>query len=205
MDAAETGRSEQLAISIFREHGGMLRTGDALQLGIHPRTLYEMRDSGVLERISRGVYRLSDLPPLSDPDLATVATRIPEGVICLISALAFHRLTREIPHYVYLALPRGDRPPRLSHPTLRVFWLTDAVFRAGVETHTLDGVSLRIYSPAKTIADCFKYRNKLGIGVAVEALRMLKERGDLDPDEIVHFARICRVENVMKPYIQALT
>ena len=106
---------------------------------------------------------------------------------------------------MYLALPRGDRPPRLSHPPLRVFWLTEPVFRAGVETHIVDGVSLRIYSPAKTIADCFKYRNKIGIGVAVEALRMLRERGELDPDQILHFARICRVEKVMKPYLQALT
>lgn len=205
MDTTETNQKEQSATAIFREHGGMLRTGEALQLGIHPRTLYELRDSGILERISRGVYRLADLPPLSDPDLVSVATRIPQGVICLVSALAFHRLTREIPHYVYVALPRGGEPPRLEHPPLRIFWLSDAVFRAGVETRPLDGVSLRIYSPAKTIADCFKYRNKIGIGVAVEALRMLKERGDLDPDEILHFARICRVESVMKPYLQALT
>jgi len=205
MDAIETDQKKHSATAIFREHGGMLRTGEALQLGIHPRTLYEMRDSGALERISRGVYRLTDLPPLSDPDLVAVATRIPQGVICLVSALAFHRLTREIPHYVYVALPRGGEPPRLEHPPLRIFWLTDAVFRAGVETHSLDGVSLHIYSPAKTIADCFKYRNKIGIGVAVEALRMLKERGDLDSDEILHFARICRVETVMMPYLQALT
>ena len=205
MDAIETDQKKHSATAIFREHGGMLRTGEALQLGIHPRTLYEMRDSGALERISRGVYRLADLPPLSDPDLVSVATRIPQGVICLVSALAFHRLTREIPHYVYVALPRGGEPPRLEHPPLRIFWLTDAVFRAGVETHSLDGVSLHIYSPAKTIADCFKYRNKIGIGVAVEALRMLKERGDLDSDEILHFARICRVETVMMPYLQALT
>ncbi|MCE5254861.1 MAG: type IV toxin-antitoxin system AbiEi family antitoxin domain-containing protein [Actinomycetia bacterium] len=205
MDTAEIAQSEQLAIAIFREHGGMLRTGEALQFGIHPRTLYSMRDSRILERISRGVYRLADLPPLSEPDLVSVATRIPAGVICLISALAFHRLTREIPHYVYLALPRGDRPPRLSHPPLRVFWLSEPALMAGVETHTIDGVSIRICSPAKTIADCFKYRNKLGIGVAVEALRMLRDRGELDPDEILHFARICRVENVMKPYLQALT
>lgn len=204
MDATKTTQKEQIATAIFREHGGILRTGEALQLGIHPRTLYEMRDSGALERISRGVYRLADLPPLSDPDLVAVATRIPQGVICLVSALAFHRLTREIPHYVYVALPRGGEPPRLEHPPLRIFWLTDAVFRAGVETHSLDGVSLRIYSPAKTIADCFKYRNKIGIGVAVEALRMLQERGDLQPDAILHFARICRVENVMRPYLQAI-
>ena len=203
MNTTQTTQKEQIA-ELFRDHGGMLRTGDALELGIHPRTLYSMRDSGVLERISRGVYRLADLPPLSDPDLASVATRIPQGVICLISALAFHRLTREIPHYVYVALPRGGEPPRLDHPPLRVFWLTDSVFRAGVQTLDLDGVSLRIYSPAKTIADCFKYRNKIGIGVAVEALRTLRERGDLDPDEILHFARVCRVEAVMKPYLQAV-
>ncbi len=204
MGAPEMTSREQAAIATFREHGGLLRTREALQLGIHPRTLYEMRDSGALERISRGVYRLADLPPLSDPDLVSVATRIPEGVICLISALAFHRLTREIPHYVYLALPRGDRPPRLDHPPLRIFWLSDAVFRAGIETRPLDGVLLRIYSPAKTIADCFKHRNKIGIGVAVEALRMLKEQGNLEPDEILRFARICRVETVMKPYLQAI-
>jgi predicted transcriptional regulator of viral defense system len=205
MNIKQTTHGEQIAAEVFGTHGGMLRTGEALQLGIHPRTLYSMRDSGVLERITRGVYRLADLPPLSDPDLTTVATRIPNGVICLISALAFHRLTREIPHYVYVALPRGSEPPRLDHPPLRVFWLTDAVFRAGVETLELDGVSLHVYCPAKTIADCFKYRNKIGIGIAVEALRTLKERESLDPDEILHFARICRVEAVIKPYLQAVT
>ena len=204
MDSTPTNQTDHIAAALFREHGGMLRTGEALELGIHPRTLYSMRDSGVLERISRGVYRLADLPPLSDPDLVSVATRIPQGVICLISALAFHRLTREIPHYVYVALPRGGEPPRLDHPPLRIFWLTEPVFRAGVETRTLDGVSLRIYGPAKTIADCFKYRNKIGIGVALEALRTLRERGELNPDEILHFARICRVEAVIKPYLQAL-
>jgi len=114
----------------------------------------------------------------------------------------FRGITREIPHYVYLALPRGDRPPRLSHPPLRVFWLTEPVFRAGVATHTPDGVSLRIHSPAKTIADCFKYRSKVGIGAGVESLKMLMERGELDRDEILRFARICRVETVMKPYLR---
>jgi predicted transcriptional regulator of viral defense system len=204
MDTVETTQSEQIAAALFREQGGMLKTGQALELGIHPRTLYSMRDSGVLERISRGVYRLADLPPLSDPDLVSVATRIPQAVICLISALAFHRLTREIPHYVYVALPRGVEPPRLEYPPLRVFWLTEPVFRAGIETHAVDGVPIRLYGPAKTVADCFKYRNKIGIGVALEALRMLRDRGELDPDEILHFARICRVETVMKPYLQAL-
>ena len=204
MDSTETSQSEQTAAALFRERGGMLRTGQALELGIHSRTLYSMRDSGVLERISRGVYRLADLPPLSEPDLVSVATRIPQAVICLISALAFHRLTREIPHYVYVAVPRGVEPPRLEHPPLRVFWLTEPVFRAGIETKTVDGVSIRVYSPAKTVADCFKYRNKIGFGVALEALRMLRDRGELNPDEILHFARVCRVETVMKPYLQAL-
>jgi predicted transcriptional regulator of viral defense system len=204
MDTSETSQIELTASALFRERGGMLKTGQALALGIHPRTLYSMRDSGVLERISRGVYRLADLSPLSNPDLVSVGTRIPQGVICLISALALHRLTREIPHYVYVALPRGFEPPRLEHPPLRVFWLTDPVYRAGVETRLVDGVSLRVYGPAKTIADCFKYRNKIGIGVAVEALRALRETGRLDSDEILRFARICRVETVIRPYLQAL-
>jgi len=196
---------EQAAVAIFREHGGILRVRQALRLGIHPRTLYSMRDSGVLESITRGVYRLADLPPLSDPDLVSVATRIPQGMICLISALAFHGLTREIPHYIYVALPRGSEPPRLEYPPIRVFWLAKPVFRAGMQERTVDGVPFRVYGPAKTVADCFRYRNKLGIGIALEALRLLREREDFDPDEVLHFARVCRVEAVMRPYLQVLS
>ena len=192
------------AASVFRERGGVLRTMEAVRLGVHPRTLYAMRDAGVLERLGRGVYRLADLPPFGNPDLVTVALRIPEGVLCLISALAFHEITTQIPHEVYLALKRGAEPPRLKYPPVHVFWFTGRAFTAGIETHHLDGINVRVYGAAKTVADCFKYRNKLGIDTALEALKLFLRDRKGSPDELMSFARVCRVEKVMRPYIEAL-
>lgn len=116
------------AKALFRRHGGLLRTSEALRLGIHPRTLYAMRDEGVLEQLSRGLYRLAELPPLGAPDLVAVARKVPTAVICLISALAFHELTVQIPHTVYIALARGTEPPRLDYPPVRIFWFTGDAF-----------------------------------------------------------------------------
>lgn len=192
------------AIHQFHSHGGVLRTSDALRLGIHPRTLYAMRDQGLLERLGRGLYRLADLPPLGNPDLVAVALKVPSGVICLISALAYHELTTQIPHEVYLALPRGAEPPRLEHPPLRVFWFTGKAFTEGAETHEVDSVPMRIYGMEKTLADCFKYRNKIGLDTAVEALRRYVRGRHARIDTLMGYARICRVEKVMRPYLEAL-
>jgi len=194
----------EMAKQVFRRHGGVLRTSEAIRLGIHPRTLYAMRDGGMLECLSRGLYRLADLPSLGNPDLVAVALKVPGGVICLISALAYHELTTQIPHEVHLALPRGAEPPRLEHPPLRVFWFTGEAFTAGVDTHQLDGIPVRIYSVEKTLADCFKYRNKIGLDTAVEALKLYRSRGRLRVNELIQFARICRVEKVMRPYLEAI-
>jgi predicted transcriptional regulator of viral defense system len=152
------------ACVVFRRYGGLLKTTDALQAGIHPRTLYAMRDAGFLEQLSRGLYRLAEMPALGSPDLVSVALKVPGGVICLISALSFHEITTQIPHEVYVALERGARAPRLDYPPLRVFRFTGKAFTEGVEDHEIDGVSARIYSPEKTLADCFKYRNKRPLG-----------------------------------------
>lgn len=192
------------AASVFREHGGILRTMEAVRLGVHPRTLYAMRDAGALERLGRGLYRLADLPLLGNPDLVAVAMRVPDGVLCLLSALAVHEITTQIPHEIYVALKRGAEPPRLEHPPLRVFWFTGKAFTEGIETHQLDGVDVRVYGVAKTVADCFKYRNKLGLDVALDALKAYLREKRGGPDELVHFARVCRVEKVMRPYIEAL-
>jgi predicted transcriptional regulator of viral defense system len=192
------------AVKIFEQHGGILRTSQALQAGIHPGTLYAMRDSGQLEVISRGVFRLSDIPPLGNPDLVTVATRISHGVICLISALFFYELTTQIPHEVHVALQRGAEEPRLDYPPIRTYRFTGEAFTAGVDTHELDGVNVRIYSPEKTLADCFKFRNKVGLDTVIEAIRFYRERRKIKVDDLMHYATVCRVNKIIRPYLEAI-
>jgi predicted transcriptional regulator of viral defense system len=192
------------AVAVFKKHGGILRTGQALRAGIHPSTLYTMRDVGTLEVVSRGVFRLAGSEPLGNPDLVTVATRVQSGVICLISALAFYEITTQIPHEIHVALQRGAEIPRLEYPPIKIYWFKDQAFTAGVETHKLDGVDIRIYCPEKTLADCFKFRNKIGLDTAVEAVRFYRERRSVNVDALMHFAAICRVEKVMRPYLEAI-
>jgi predicted transcriptional regulator of viral defense system len=189
---------------LFRQRGGLLRTNEALRVGIHPRTLYAMRSAGIVERLGRGLYRLAEMPPLGNPDLVSVAARVPQGVICLVSALAFHEITTQIPHEVYLALKRGAERPRLAYPPVRVFWYSGPSATEGVEVHEVDGIGIRIYSPEKTLADCFKYRNKIGLETALEALRLYRSRKRVRVDDLMRFARVCRVVPVMRPYLEAL-
>ena len=192
------------AMSIFRQHGGILRMSEAIHAGIHRKMLYAMLDAGIIEKLCRGLYRLADLPPLGNPDLVSVAMKVPTGVICLISSLSFHEITTQVPHEVYIALGRGTEPPRLKHPPVRIFWFTGEAFTEGIETPKVDGVQLRIYSPEKTVVDCFKYRNKIGLDTAVEALKFYRERKRIKVNELIRYARICRVEKVMRPYLEAL-
>lgn len=201
--AAATDSQAAKARELFRQHGGTLRTKEAIALGIHPRTLYALRDAGELERLSRGLYRLAELPPLAEPDLVIVAKRAPDAVICLISALAFHGLTSQIPHVVDLAVARGSAAPDIAFPPVRVFWFSGPAWCEGVETHLSDGTELRIYSPEKTVADSFKYRRKLGLDIALEALATYVAQPDADVDALLHYAKVCRVENVMRPYLEA--
>jgi predicted transcriptional regulator of viral defense system len=191
-------------VALFQSHGGILRTAEALSLGIHPRTLYAMRDSSVLERLSRGLYRLADLPPLSNPDLVIVALRVPQAVICLASTLAFHELTTQIPHVVDIALHRRTARPRLDYPPLRVFRFSGPAWTEGVETHQIDEVSVRIYGPEKSVADSSKYRRKSGLDIALDALKLYRQHPGFDVSRLMHYARICRVENLITPYLEAL-
>lgn len=163
-----------------------------------------MRDEGLLERLDRGLYRLTDLPPLSDPDLVTAANKIPKGVVCLISALHFHDITTQIPHAVSIAVSRGTEPPRLDYPPIRLYWFSGTAFSAGVQTHRIDNSQVRIYSAEKTLADCFKYRNKIGMDTVLEALTLYRDQHKPKPQKLIEYARICRVEKVMRPYLEAL-
>ena len=193
------------AESLFREHGGMLRMSDVLRAGIARRTLYAMRDSGVIVQLSRGVYRLAAMPGLGAPDLVTVTTRVPGGVVCLISALAFHELTTQIPHAIDIAIARGAEKPRIDYPPVNVYWFSGTAFTSGIETPAVDGRAVRVYSAEKSIADAFKYRNKIGTDVAVEALKTWRERRRAPIERLLEQARICRVERVIRPYLEATT
>jgi len=188
----------------FRKEGGVLRTTEAIRAGISPRDLYSMRDEGVVDSLSRGIYRLASMPPLSNPDLVSVSLRAPHGVICLISALAFHELTTQIPHEVYVAIDRFTRSPRVDYPPVRVFKFSGEAFTEGVEIHRIDGYKAKIYSPEKTVADCFKFRNKIGSDTAIEALKFYCKRKRKDIDALMRYARICRVDKIISPYLEAL-
>lgn len=193
----------QRAISIFRENRGMLRMSQAVEAGVHRNTLYSMLDDGIIERMTRGLYRLVDTTPLGTPDLVTVSQKIPRGVICLISALSHHGLTTQIPHEVHVAVTRNSEPPRLEYPPIRVFRFSGDSFSEGIEVVAMDGIPVRIYNQEKTLADCFKYRNRIGMDTAMEALRLYKERGRVDVESLLRYAKICRVASVMRPYLEA--
>ena len=141
---------------------------------------------------------------LGHPDLVTVALRVPKAVVCLVSALSYHDLTSEVPHEVHIALPHGTKTPQLDHPPIRVYRFTGKALTEGIQVVTLDGIKVRMYGPEKTVIDCFRFRNKLGVDVAVDALSRLLKKGRAKPADILHFARLCRVERVMRPYLEAL-
>jgi predicted transcriptional regulator of viral defense system len=193
------------ALRTFRRFGGALRTRDALAAGIHPATLYKLRDSGQVTELARGFYRLADADEFKDPDLTVVGVRAPEAVVCLISALAYHGITTQIPAVVHLAVPRGKyHKLNLDPLPVQVYRYDPRTFTAGIEEHKIGRVKVKIYGVARTVADVFKFRNKLGLEVALEALRFARERKRLQNRDLFHFARLLRVEKAMQPYLQTM-
>lgn len=190
--------------AIFRKYS-QLRMSEAIAHGITRYMLYSLRDKGIIEQVTRGIYRLSDLASISDPDLVTVSLRFPNAVICLISALFYHEITTQIPHKVHVAISRGSRLPSLQYPPVQAYKFSNPAFMAGIEEHRIDRVNVKIYSPEKTIADCFKYRNKIGLDVALEALKLYKERNKMNINELLKYAKICRVEKIITPYLEIIT
>ena len=169
--------------------------------------LQAMVEDGTVLRLDRGVYQLADAAP-AEPDLAVVARKVPQAIVCLVSALAHHRLTTQIPHAVDLAVPRGFKDRKLEHPPVRFYRFGDASFAVGIERIKVGGLELRVYGAAKTVADCFKFRNKIGKDIAIEALRIYLRRKDAKPGnrvrDLLHFARINRVQAVMAPCVDVL-
>lgn len=172
--------------------------------GIHSQTLTRLVTEGAIERIARGVYRLAEQPVTESHALAIAAVAVPNGVICLLSALQFHGIGTQLPSQVWMALDRRAWKPNPTYPPLRIFRYTGKALSAGVEVHRIEGRPVRVYGVAKTLADCFKYRNKVGIDVAMEALRAAWRAKRFNMDELDGYAAICRVQRVMRPYLEAL-
>jgi predicted transcriptional regulator of viral defense system len=172
--------------------------------GIHRQVLTRLVAEGEIERVTRGVYRLPEQPITENHGLALAAAAVPQGVICLLSALRYHGIGTQLPSEVWLALDRRAWRPKLSYPPLRIVRFTGKALTAGVETHRLEGRPAKVYGLAKTVADCFKYRNKIGLDVALEALREGWQKRRFTMDELDRYAAICRVQRVMRPYLEAL-
>ncbi|HET8799921.1 MAG TPA: type IV toxin-antitoxin system AbiEi family antitoxin domain-containing protein [Marinobacter sp.] len=189
--------------TLFRQHGGQLRLSEALTQGISRYQFYQLRDEGVIEPVSRGLYRLADLPPIENPDLVAVVTRFPHAVLCLISALDWHGITTQIPHQVHLAVERDARRPDLDYPPVAGYRFSGRAFSEGIEQVYVDGIALQVYNPEKTLADCFKFRNRIGMDVVLEALELYRTRKTFRPGKLMEYARVCRVANVMAPYVEA--
>jgi predicted transcriptional regulator of viral defense system len=194
------------AISFIQSHGGIIRYSEALDAGIASKTFYAMRDQGILIRLSRGLYRLADAPPPGNPDILIIATRLPKAVICLISALDYYNLTEQIPHFVYIALPQDAENPRIRDIPIQIIWLSEKSYQTGIREVALDNAQIKIYSPEKTLADCFKFRNKLGLDVAIDALRryFAQPAKAQDLNALMDYARLNRIEKIITPYIESL-
>jgi len=183
---------------------GAVRVRDVKDLGFHPEHLRRLVQKGQLIRLSRGVYAPADFEATEHHGLAQVAIRAPQSVVCLLSALLFHDLTTQLPRKVWIAIPPKARVPTLEWPPVEAHRFSGRSFGEGWTEHELEGVPVRIFDPAKTVADCFKFRNTVGLDVAIEALRDCLRQKRATVDELIHYARICRVDTVMRPYLEAM-
>jgi len=198
----QTTRTDKI-LELVRK-AGVLRPRDLDPYGI-PRTyLSRLCASGKLQRIGRGLYVLPGSSATEHHSLVEACKRAPKGVVCLLSALRFHELTTQAPFEVWLAIGEKAWRPRIDYPPLRIVHFSQTTLNAGIEKHNIEGVTVHVYSPAKTVADCFKYRNKIGLDVAIEALRECWRSRRCTMDDLSHYADICRVQNVMRPYLESI-
>jgi len=186
------------------KHQGTVRPRDLARLKIPPDYLDRLYRRGLVDRISRGVYAWPDTDITEHHSLADAARQVPQGVVCLLSALRFHGLTTQSPHEVWLALPPKAWSPRVKSPKLRIMRFSGPALKEMVKEHEVEGANVKVYTPAKTVADCFKFRNKIGLDVAMEAMRDCWRKKGATMDELWAAARVCRMENVMRPYLESL-
>jgi predicted transcriptional regulator of viral defense system len=195
--------AEREVIRHFRKHG-VQRTRDLETLGASRQYLGNLVARGVIMRVQRGLYALPNGDMSEHRSIVEVCKRVPKGVVCLLSALRFHDLTTQLPSQVWMAIDVKARQPIAKSIPIKFVRFSGKALSAGVKTHRIEGVPVQVYSPAKTVADCFKYRNKIGMDVALEALRDFRRQQKADMDALWKYAKICRVANVMRPYLESL-
>jgi predicted transcriptional regulator of viral defense system len=187
------------------KHAGVLRARDLDQHGIPRTSLRILEDKGLIRKVARGLYVAEGTDVTEEHSYAEASKAVPHAVICLLSALRMHGLTTQAPFEVWMAIDVKARKPNIEYPPLRIVRFSGPALTEGMQERTIEGVTVKLYSPAKTVADCFKFRNKIGLDVALEALRECLRQRKATRDEIHHMAQVCRVANVMRPYMESLT
>ena len=203
MTPAPTTSQKDHAVALLKACGPM-RLIELNDAGIHPETLARMLKDRTLTRVTRGLYQLADAEVTAPHDLAEVAKLVPNGVICLVSALQFHDLTLQMPGRVWLAIGAKARKPKIDYPPTRIVRFGPRALSLGVQTHTVDGVSVPIFDPAKTVVDCFRFRQHVGLDVALEGLHNVMRSGKVKPAQIVDYARDTRIWSVLRPYLETV-
>ena len=198
-----SSREDEL-ISFFRKNGGLASYGEIVDAGFSKTLLKTGLDSSRIYKIDRSLYRLSEGMSHSNPDLVAVSLRVPYGVVCLVSALSFHEATKEIPQFVDVAIPRGNYAAKIKYPPVKFYRFDPPTWNLGIEEHKIEGHSIKVYSLARTVADCFKFRNMIGLDVAREALKIAITEKRIKPTEIMQYSKICRVDRITKPILEAM-
>ena len=197
-------KKTQEIINYLKNHGGVARFSSILKAGFHPDSLATLEKEKKITKIARGLYQISNYDIGSYPDFVIASLQAQKGIICLLSALAFHEATNEIPHSVDMAIPQGAHANRIKYPPIKFYHFASKAWQAGVEEREIGGHKIRVYSLPKTIADCFKFRNKIGVDVAREALKVAITEKHIKPKEIMHYAKICRVDGIIKPILETM-
>lgn len=191
-------------IEIFKTHNGYARSQDILAQGIHCRDIKHMVEEGIIIKVKNGLYKLSDIPAISHQGFVDVCRAVPEGVICLLSALSYYELTTFIPSVISLAIHRKSWRPKIAYPPVDFYYFSQRQFRAGIDKVKIEGQEVRIYCPEKTVCDCFRYRNKLGVDVAKEGLSEYLKRKTRNLEELIKYAKVCRIEPLLKTWLNAM-
>lgn len=197
-------KKDEKIYKVFKTHNGFARTKDILAAGIHTRNIKRAREKGQVIQVKRGLYRLAAIPLISNQGFVDLARAVPGGVICLLSALSYYELTTFNPSVISMAICRGSRRPKIEYPPVEFYHFSKKQFEAGINKTKIKGHEIQIYNPEKTICDCFRYRNKLGLDIAKEGLSEYLKRKDRDLEKLLEYAEICRIKPLLQTWLNAM-